>query len=295
MEQTTKPVRTAVFPVAGMGTRFLPASKAVPKEMLPVVDKPLIQYAVEEARAAGIERFVFVTGRGKAAIEDHFDGHEALSALLAARGDGASAALLESARLPPGAASFTRQQEPLGLGHAVLCARGLVGDAPFAVLLPDELLLADPPCLAELVEAHGRTGGGMVALAEVPVEETGRYGIVAASARRGRSVAIADMVEKPAPDRAPSRLAIIGRYVLEPAIFERLEKQAPGAGGEIQLTDAMAALAREGRFHGLLHAGRRFDCGSKIGFLEATIAYAMERPELKDDLRAFLQRTVRAS
>ena len=295
MVRATKPVRTAVFPVAGMGTRFLPASKAVPKEMLPVVDKPLIQYAVEEARAAGIERFVFVTGRGKAAIKDHFDGHEALSALLAARGDGAAAALLESARLPPGAAAFTRQQEPLGLGHAVLCARGLVGDAPFAVLLPDELLLADPPCLAELVEAHGRTGGGMVALAEVPVEETGRYGIVAASARRGRSVAIADMVEKPAPDRAPSRLAIIGRYVLEPAIFERLERQTPGAGGEIQLTDAMAALAREGQFHGLLHAGRRFDCGSKIGFLEATIAYAMERPELRDDLRAFLQRTVRAS
>lgn len=295
MVRTTKPVRTAVFPVAGMGTRFLPASKAVPKELLPVVDKPLIQYAVEEARAAGIERFVFVTGRGKAAIADHFDRHEALSALLASRGDAAAAALLEGAHLPPGAASFTRQQEPLGLGHAVLCARGLVGAAPFAVLLPDELLLADPPCLAELVEAHGRTGGGMVALAEVPAEETGRYGIVAASARRGRSVAIADMVEKPAPERAPSRLAIVGRYVLEPAIFERLEGQAPGAGGEIQLTDAMAALAREGRFHGLLHAGRRFDCGSKIGFLEATVAYAMERPELKDALRAFLQRTVRAS
>lgn len=295
MARTTEAVRTAVFPVAGVGTRFLPASKAIPKEMLPVVDKPLIQYAVEEARAAGIERFIFVTGRGKAAIEDHFDHHEALSALLASRGDEAAAALLEGARLPPGAASFTRQQEPLGLGHAVLCARPLVGDMPFAVLLPDELLLADPPCLVALVEAHRRTGGGMVALAEVPAEETGRYGIVAASARRGQCVAIADMVEKPPPNRAPSRLAIVGRYVLEPAIFERLERQAPGAGGEIQLTDAMAALAREGRFHGLLHAGRRFDCGSKIGFLKATIAYAMERPELRDDLRAFLQRSVSAS
>ncbi len=284
-----------MFPVAGMGTRFLPASKAVPKEMLPVVDKPLIQYAVEEARAAGIEQFIFVTGRGKAAIEDHFDRHEELRALLAARGETAAAALLEGSTLAPGAASFTRQQTPMGLGHAVLCARDLVGDEPFAVLLPDELLLAEPPCLTELVDAYGRTGGNVISLTAVPASETSRYGIVELSAQEGRCVTISDMVEKPAPADAPSRLAITGRYILQPEVFGRLEAQAPGRGAEIQLTDAMAAMAREGRVHGLLYTGRRFDCGSKIGFLQANIAYAMERSELRQDLLAFLQETMPSS
>ena len=279
-----------MLPVAGMGTRFLPASKALPKEMLPVVDKPLIQYAVEEARAAGIEQFIFVTGRGKAAIADHFDRDEALEAHLAARGDDAALALAASAVLAPGAASFTRQQEPLGLGHAVLCARHLVGDEPFAVLLPDELLLGEPPCLAELVEVHGRTGGSVVALAEVPQSETGRYGIVEIAAEEGRTVTVSDMVEKPAPAHAPSRLALIGRYVLQPGLFARLAAQAPGAGAEIQLTDAMAAMAREEPFHGVRYGGRRFDCGSKAGFLQATIACALERPELRQELLSFLRR-----
>ena len=285
-----KPVRKAVLPVAGLGTRFLPASKAVPKEMLPVVDKPLVQYAVEEAQAAGIEQFIFVTGRGKSAIEDHFDRDEELAGYLAARGDDTALALAEGTVLAPGAASFTRQQEPLGLGHAVLCARHLVGDEPFAVLLPDELLLGEPPCLAELIEVHGRTGGSVVALADVPEGETGRYGIVEVAAEEGRTVALSGMVEKPDPAAAPSRLAIIGRYVLQPGLFARLAAQAPGAGAEIQLTDAMAAMAREEPFHGVRFGGQRFDCGSRTGFLQATIACALERPALRQGMLSFLRR-----
>ena len=282
-------VRKAVLPVAGMGTRFLPASKAVPKVLLPVVDKPLIQYAVEEARAAGVEEFIFVTGRGEAAIKDHFERDEALDAFLAARGDDAALAATAGAVLAPGTDAFARQEEPLGLGHAVLCARDLVGDEPFAVLLPDELLLGDPPCLAELVEVHGRTGGSVVALAEVPQRETGRYGIVEVAAEEGRTVTLSGMVEKPDPTEAPSRLALIGRYILQPGIFARLATQAPGAGGEIQLTDAMAAMAREEQFHGVRFNGRRFDCGSPMGAIQATIACAMERPELRQELLSFLR------
>ena len=286
----TTSVRKAVLPVAGMATRFLPASKAVPKVMLPVVDKPLIQYAVEEARAAGIEQFIFVTGRGEAAIRAHFDCDEELDAYLAVRGDDTALARTASAALAPGRAMFTCQERPLGLGHAVLCARDLVGDEPFAVLLPDELLLGDPPCLAELVEVHGRMGGSVVALAEVPQAETGRYGIVEVAAEEGRTVILSGMVEKPAPERAPSRLAIIGRYVLQPGVFARLAGQAPGAGGEIQLTDAMAAMVRDEPFHGVRFTGRRFDCGSPAGFLQATIACALERPELAQDLLSFMRR-----
>lgn len=283
-------VRKAVFPVAGLGTRFLPATKAVSKEMLPVIDKPLIQYAVEEARAAGIEQFIFVTGRHKAAIEGHFGPDDELAQYLLARGDDAGLARIEGAELPPGAATFTRQQQPLGLGHAVLCARDLVGDEPFAVLLPDELLLGDPPCLAELVRVQSRTGGNVVALAEVPQDETGRYGIVeVAGEAEGGAVALSGMVEKPDPALAPSRLAIIGRYVLQPGLFEWLAAQEPGAGGEIQLTDAMAAMVREEPFHGVRYAGRRFDCGSPTGFLQATIACALERPALRQDLLSFLR------
>ena len=279
-----------MLPVAGMGTRFLPASKAVPKVLLPIVDKPLIQYAVEEALAAGIDEFIFVTGRGEAAIKDHFARDAALDAHLAARGDTVALVAAASAVLEPGAARFVRQEEPLGLGHAVLCARDLVGDEPFAVLLPDELLLGDPPCLAELVEVHGKTEGSVVALAEVPQAETGRYGIVEVAAEEERTVTVSGMVEKPRPERAPSRLALIGRYVLQPGIFARLASQAPGTGGEIQLTDAMAAMVREAPFHGVRHTGRRFDCGSPAGYLHATIACALERPELRQDLLSFLGR-----
>ena len=282
-------VRKAVLPVAGMGTRFLPASKAVPKVLLPVVDKPLIQYAIEEARAAGIDEFVFVTGRGESVIKDHFERDAALDAHLAARGDDAALAAIAGAVLEPGAARFVRQEEPLGLGHAVLCARDLVGDEPFAVMLPDELLLGDPPCLAELVEVHGKTGGSVVALAEVPQSETGRYGIVEVAAEDERSVALSGMVEKPAPAEAPSRLALIGRYVLQPEVFARLAAQAPGAGGEIQLTDAMAAMVREEPFHGVRFTGQRFDCGGPAGYLRATCVCAMERPELRQDLLSFLR------
>ena len=282
-------VRKAVLPVAGMATRFLPASKAVPKVMLPVVDKPLIQYAVEEARAAGIEEFIFVTGRGEAAIRDHFDRDEELDAHLAARRDEAALVLAANTVLAPGSAAFAQQEEPLGLGHAILCARELVGDEPFAVLLPDELLLGDPPCLAELVEVHGRTGGSVVALAEVPQAETGRYGIAEIAAEEGRTVTLSGMVEKPAPQHAPSRLALIGRYVLLPALFARLAAQAPGAGGEIQLTDAMATMTSEAPFHGVRFTGQRFDCGSPAGFLQATVACALERPELRQDLLSFLR------
>ena len=284
-----QPVRKAILPVAGMATRFLPASKAVPKAMLPVVDKPLVQYAVEEAKAAGIEQFIFVTGRGEAAIADHFGPDEALDAYLAARHDETARARVAGAALAPGADAFTRQEEPLGLGHAVLCARDLVGDEPFAVLLADELLLGDPPCLAELVEVHERTGGSVVALAEVPPAETGRYGIAEVAADDGRTVTLSGMIEKPAPAHAPSRLALIGRYVLQPALFSRLAAQPPGAGGEVQLTDAMAAMAREAPFHGVRFAGRRFDCGSPAGYLQATVACALERPELKQDLLSFLR------
>ncbi len=283
------PVRKAVLPVAGMGTRFLPASKAVPKVLLPVVDRPLIQYAVEEARAAGIDEIIFVTGRGETAIRDHFERDAALDAHLTARGDHAALAATASAVLEPGAARFVRQEKPLGLGHAVLCARDLVGDEPFAVLLPDELLLGEPPCLAELVELHGKSGGSVVALAEVPQAETGRYGIVEVAAEEERTVTVSGMVEKPDPARAPSRLALIGRYVLQPGIFVRLDAQAPGAGGEIQLTDAMAAMVRDEPFHGVRYTGRRFDCGSPAGYLQATIACALERPELRLDLLSFLR------
>ena len=290
-----KPVRKAVLPVAGFGTRFLPASKAVPKEMLPVVDRPLIQYAVDEARAAGIEQFIFVTGRGRAAIEDHFNRDEELAAHLAARGDSRALALVEGAVLPPGAASFACQERPLGLGHAVLCARDLVGDEPFAVLLPDELLLGDPPCLAELVEVYGRTGSSVVALAEVPAPETGRYGIVEVAADEGKTVVVPGMVEKPDPADAPSRLAIIGRYVLQPGLFAHLAVQAPGAGAEVQLTDAMDRMAREEPFRGVRYSGRRIDCGNPVGLLQATIACALERPALRQELLSFLRQIAPSS
>ena len=281
-------LRKAVFPVGGHGTRFLPATKAVPKEMLPVVDRPLIQYAVEEARAAGIEEFIFVTGRGKSAIEDHFDSAPELADALEAGGKTALLGELNAPVLKAGQISFTRQQAPLGLGHAVWCARHLVGDEPFAVLLPDDLVQAKRPCLAQMVEAYGEVGGNLVAVMDVPREQTNRYGILDVTSDDGRLAKARGLVEKPKPEDAPSTLSIIGRYILQPEVFRELDKQKTGAGGEIQLTDAMAGTIGELPFHGLRFEGIRYDCGNKAGFLEATVAFALERDDLADDMRRIL-------
>ena len=268
-------IRKAVFPVAGLGTRMLPASKAVPKEMLPVVDRPLIQYAFEEARAAGIEQFIFVTGRGKSVIEDHFDRAYELDDVLTRKGKTAELAAASSWLPAPGALSYTRQPEALGLGHAVWCARHLVGDEPFAVILVDDLILGAKPCLEQMVEAFGETRGNLVAVEEVPYDQTDRYGVLDPIGDGDWLVEIGGLVEKPAPAEAPSRLAVIGRYILLPEVFQHLSSQQKGAGGEIQLTDAMAKMIGRVPFHGLRFAGRRFDCGSKLGYLEATIACAL--------------------
>lgn len=285
-----RPVRKAVFPVAGLGTRFLPATKAVPKEMLPIVDKPLIQYAVEEAIAAGIEEFIFVTGRGKNAIEDHFDHSYELQAELAARNKTAELAALKDLIPPAGSLSYTRQQEPLGLGHAVWCARHLVGDEPFAVFLVDELMLSKTPCMTQIVELYNQRGGCVFALAEVADEQTNKYGIVDVAADDGQVIDIRGMVEKPEPSDAPSNLSIIGRYVLQPEVFAYLERMERGAGGEIQLTDSLAKLIGDDiPFHGLRFEGRRFDCGGKAGFLKANIAIALERDELRAEISEFLK------
>jgi len=284
-----KPVRKAVFPVAGLGTRFLPATKAMPKEMLPVVDKPLIHYAVEEAKAAGIEEFFFVTSRGKSAIDDHFDRAIELEATLRERGKTELLAELE-ARLPePGQMAYTRQQTPLGLGHAVWCARTLVGDEPFAVLLADDLMVCDKPCLAQMVEAYAETGGNLAAIIEVPRAHTSRYGVLDVISDNGRVVRAKGVVEKPAPAEAPSTLTIIGRYIIQPEVFGYLSDAEPGTGGEIQLTDALAKLIDGGQtFHGFRFDGKRFDCGDKLGFLEATIALGLEHPDLGPGLRRIL-------
>jgi UTP--glucose-1-phosphate uridylyltransferase len=284
-----KPVRKAVFPVAGLGTRFLPATKAMPKEMLPIVDKPLIHYAVEEAKAAGIEEFFFVTSRGKSAIDDHFDRAIELEAALRERG---KTDLLEEleARLPePGQIAYTRQQIPLGLGHAVWCARGLVGDEPFAVLLADDLMLCEPPCLTQMVEAYRETGGNVAAIVEVPRDQTSRYGVLDVISDNGKLVRARGVVEKPSPEKAPSTLTIIGRYIIQPEVFGHLSNADPGSGGEIQLTDALAKLIDDGQsFHGLRFEGRRYDCGDKLGFLEATVALGLQHPELGPGLREIL-------
>ena len=283
-------MRKAILPVGGLGTRFLPATKAMPKEMLPVVDKPLVQYAAEEAWAAGIEELIFVTGRGKTAIEDHFDHSWELQDTLAARGKDEALEVIRAMLSKPGRVAYTRQQEPLGLGHAVWCARHLVGEEPFAVLLADDLVLADRPCLAQMVEAYQETGGNLVAVEDVPREQTDRYGILDVAKDDGRLVEAKGLVEKPAPEDAPSTLSIIGRYILQPAVFAELGRQEPGAGGEIQLTDAMARTIGTIPFHGLRFEGRRFDCGSKAGFLEANIAFALERPDLAAETADILRR-----
>jgi UTP--glucose-1-phosphate uridylyltransferase len=283
-----KAVRKAVFPVAGLGTRFLPATKAIPKEMLPLVDKPLIQHAVEEARAAGIEDIIFVTSQGKSAIEDHFDINGDLNKVLENRG---KLDVLESVRateIGSGKLFYTRQQQPLGLGHAVWCARKLVGDEPFAVLLPDDVVLAGTPCLQQMVEAYNEVGGNIVAVVDVPREHTNRYGILDVASDDGRLAQVKGLVEKPKPEVAPSTLSIIGRYILQPELFAHLDRQERGAGNEIQLTDSMARLIGTQPFHGLRFQGTRYDCGDRVGFLEANVAFALQRPDLGPKVREAL-------
>jgi len=282
-------VRKAIFPVGGLGTRFLPATKSMPKEMLPVVDKPLIQYAVEEARAAGIEEFIFVTGRGKSAIEDHFDHSYELTATLNERGKQKELQAIRETLPEPGQVAYTRQQEPLGLGHAVWCARHMVMNEPVAVLLADDLILAEVPCLKQMVEAYERLGGNMVAVMDVPRPQTAAYGVVAPGRRDGRLVEVKGLVEKPKPEAAPSTYAVIGRYILQPRVFEHLGRLERGAGNEIQLTDAMARIIGDGPFHGYDFAGRRFDCGTRVGFLEANVAFALGRPDMRDRVKEFLK------
>jgi UTP--glucose-1-phosphate uridylyltransferase len=286
-------VRKAVLPVAGLGTRFLPATKAMPKEMLTVVDRPLIQYAVEECLAAGIEEFVFVTGRNKSALEDHFDSAYELEATLQQRGKARELKQTQEATIKAGNAVFTRQQEPLGLGHAVWCARDWIGREPFAVLLPDELTIDSPTCIAQLVAAHDKTGGNVVAVMDVPREQTKSYGIAAVKAEKDGLAEITGLVEKPKPAEAPSTLALIGRYVLQPEVFDHLGRHETGAGGEIQLTDAMARMIGCTPFHALRYSGRRYDCGSRIGFLEANVAVALHRADTTAETRALLERLLK--
>ncbi len=281
-----KPIRKAVFPVGGLGTRFLPATKAMPKEMLPVVDRPLIQYAVDEARAAGIEQIIFVTGRGKSAIEDHFDISYELEATMTDRGKALGA--IDGTRFAPGEVVYVRQQEAIGLGHAIWCARHIVGDEPFAVLLPDELMVGEPGCLTAMVASYERVGGNIVAAFDVPDAETHRYGIITPGAVDGDLVEVKGLIEKPPPGTAPSTLMIPGRYILQPEVMRVLERQARGTGDEIQLTDAMARMIGDQPFHALRFAGQRFDCGDKAGFIMANIALALARPDIAPDVRAFL-------
>ena len=286
-------IRKIVFPVAGQGTRMLPATKVLPKEMLPVVDRPLIQYALEEAAASGIEEFVFVTGRGKTIMEDHFDRAVELFDSLQRKSKAAELEALERAVPAAGTVVYTRQQEPRGLGHAVWCARHVVGDEPFAVCLVDDLIRGDVPCLRQMADAHEETGGNIVAVMEVPAEHTGRYGVITPGEARDGLVEVRGLVEKPAPESAPSRLAVIGRYILMPEVFRHLSEQRVGAGGEVQLTDAMAELIGRTPFHGLRFEGRRFDCGDKLGYLEAIVAAASDRADLQPGFSAMLRRYCR--
>jgi UTP--glucose-1-phosphate uridylyltransferase len=281
-------IKKAVFPVAGLGTRFLPATKAMPKEMLPIVDRPVIQLAVDEAREAGIEYFIFVTGRNKGIIEDHFDKQYELEDILRLRGKSAELDSLDMDLPSPGQMSFTRQQQPLGLGHAVWCARELVGHEPFALLLPDMLIHAKPGCLKQMMEVYEECGGNIIAVEQVPWEQVHRYGAVDIGKDVGEAFEITGMVEKPKRDKAPSNLIISGRYILQPAIFGKIEQQERGTGGEIQLTDAMIQLLREQPFYGLKFRGTTYDCGDKIGFLMANVAYGLEREGLGETFRTAL-------
>ena len=282
-------VKKAIFPVGGLGTRFLPATKALPKEMLPIVDKPLIQYAVEEAVAAGIQEFIFVTGRNKTAIEDHFDHSTELETALLTKGKEEALNLVQGMIHSPGSVSYVRQQEPAGLGHAIWCARHQIAGEPVAVLLADDLILGTP-ALKEMIDAY--QSGNMVAVMNVPADETGSYGIITPKDEAGQLVTIADIVEKPDPEVAQSTLAVVGRYIIEPGVFDKLAEGRKGAGGEIQLTDSLAARISDVPFLGLRFSGERFDCGSKLGFLKANIAFARSRPELRDDIEKWLANTL---
>ncbi|MBK1634807.1 UTP--glucose-1-phosphate uridylyltransferase [Rhodovulum adriaticum] len=281
-------IRKAVFPVAGMGTRFLPATKSVPKEMLPLIDRPLIQYAVDEARAAGIEEFIFITATGKGALEDYFSTAAALERRLQDAGKHDALAALGPSRMPEGRLTFLRQDHPKGLGHAVSLARHLIGDEPFAVLLPDDVIRAGRPCLSQMAQAHAGTGGHMVATMEVPRHRTGAYGVLDVARLSGRLAHARGLVEKPHPDHAPSALAVIGRYILSPSIFDRLAEIPTGAGGELQLTDAIAADLPYRAVSGYRFEGERYDCGSVPGYLEATAAFALDRPDLADGFADFV-------
>ena len=273
------PIKKAVLPVAGMGTRVLPATKSIPKEMLPVVDRPAIQYVVDEALEAGIEHIVFVTGRNKGAIEDYFDRAYELEAALERKQKDAILEELEESLLPPGCASFVRQQSPLGLGHAIWCARDIIGNDPFAVLLPDVIIKSTPSCLAQMVEAYDRVGGNIVAVDPVPEDRVSSYGVITPKGRDGRLIEMSGMVEKPPVESAPSNLAITGRYILQPEVFALLETQGKGAGGEIQLTDAMARMMEQQPFHAFEFEGTPYDCGSKLGYFEAVIAHAFDHDD----------------
>jgi UTP--glucose-1-phosphate uridylyltransferase len=286
-----KPVRKAIFPVGGLGTRFLPATKAIAKEMLPVVDKPLIQYAVEEAIAAGIEQFIFVTGRGKGALEDHFDHSYELEATLLEKGKSDILKSLTDILPNPGSVFYTRQMKPHGLGHAVWCAKELIGDEPFAVLLADDLVLAKGKCcLGQMIDLYNETGGNVVAIEEVPRKDTNKYGVLDVISDDGKIAQAKGLVEKPNPEDAPSNLSIIGRYILQPEVFKELDRQERGAGNEIQLTDAMARTIGSIDFRGLRFDGTRYDCGSKLGFLEANLAFALMRDDMRDGVQDILAR-----
>jgi UTP--glucose-1-phosphate uridylyltransferase len=281
---THKPVRKAVFPVAGLGTRFLPATKAIPKEMLPIVDSPLIQYAVDEAREAGIEQMIFVTGRGKSVIEDHFDIAFELEHTMTARGKDVS--VLASTRLSPGNCVYVRQQEPLGLGHAIWCARDIIGDEPFAIFLPDEFMHGSPGCMKQMVDAYHQIGGNVISVLEVPRNAVSSYGVIAPGAANGAVTEVLGLVEKPKVEDAPSNLIVSGRYILQPEVMRILEGQEKGAGGEIQLTDAMAQMIGQQPFNAVTFNGNRYDCGSKVGYIEANLALALQRPDMAEQIRA---------
>lgn len=288
-----KPIRKAVFPVAGMGTRFLPATKVMPKELFPIVDRPLLQYAVDEALEAGIEQMIFVNGRGKGMIEDHFDMAYELEHTMASRSKDRS--VLEGTRLTPGDCVFVRQQEPLGLGHAIWCARDIIGDEPFAIFLPDEFMVGSPGCMKQMVGAYEKLGGNIVCALEIPIEDTPSYGVIDPGYRDGPITEVKGLVEKPAAGTAPSNLILPGRYILQPEVMRILETQAAGAGGEIQLTDAMAQMIGQQPFHGMTFDGKRYDCGSKQGYVEANLALALAHPEIGGDIRTMAEKLLAQS
>ncbi len=281
-------VRKAVLPVAGLGTRFLPATKVIPKEMIPVIDKPVVQYAVEEARAAGIEEFIFVTAEGKESIAAHFSAHPSLEKQLADKNKTAELKLVTDTSLPPGKIHSVIQENPLGLGHAVWCAWKLIGDEPFVVILPDDMVLSKTPCIQQLIDAHAKVGGHVVAVEDVPRDQTNRYGILDVLSEQGTLAKAKGLVEKPSPATAPSTLAIIGRYVLDPIVFKELDKKTKGAGNEIQLTDALNRTLGAVSFHGLRFEGKRYDCGTRVGFVEANVAFGLAHPEMSPRLRPLL-------